>query len=935
MSDVKPLILVDGSSFLYRAYHVSKQSFTNSKGVPTGVSLILTKMMQSLMHKFDGSKFIVVFDAKGKSFRSDMYAEYKANRPPMPDDLRVQIEHVHKIIKAFGFPLVQVQGVEADDVLGTYAKIAKEKNQNTIICTGDKDLSQLVNENVILYDSMKDVFMNELGVKEKFGVYPKNIIDLLALKGDSSDNIPGMPGCGDKTAVALISNLGGVEDIFSKADSIAELPIRGAKTLGQKYKDAIDLIRLSYKLATIKTDVELPVNIDEVTCPVPHKQKLIEIFKDLEFKKLIVEISNLPDDPNTVANTQSKSAVSTDEFFLATKDEPKNLDTIENYQSLKCKYHLVIDENALKDLCALIKEKGLVSLDTETTSLSPESCSIVGMSLAVQENEGYYIPLNHTYLGVPNLLTFALVKEYLEPVLNSEDVKIVGHNIKFDLLVLHYQGLELKKIYADTMVLAHLLDSSVAVNMDDLALQELNYKTITYEEVTGDSKKISISEISIEDVCNYAGEDADVTLRLFNHFSNKLQSSPTDKDLFFNLEMPFVMVLYKMELNGVFVEKAELQKQNQVLKEELVEVRNQVYTACHQEFNIASPKQLGKVLFEDMKIPYPKKVKDGKYSTSQEILENIAADYDVANLVLRYREIAKLISTYTEKLQTLISPVTHRIYTSFNQTGTVTGRLSSSSPNLQNIPARTHEGKLIRKAFISPSGYKLISADYSQIELRLIAHMSEDPNLINAFNNGYDIHKSTAAEVLGKPIDEITSQERAHAKATNFGLMYGMGAFGLTKQTHMSMKEAKVYIERYFAKYPTIKDYMEKTKSFAHKHGYVLALNGRKIAIPNINSSNVILSKSAERAAINAPMQGSAADIIKMAMVKLQAWIDDLPEDTVRMTVQVHDELLFEVKEDFEQAAMQKIQEVMENVAKLKVPLLVGIGSSLNWADSH
>ncbi len=648
-----------------------------------------------------------------------------------------------------------------------------------------------------------------------------------------------------------------------------------------------------------------------------------------------MEISNLPDDPNTVANTQSKSAVSTDEFFLATKNEPKNLDTIENYQSLKCKYHLVIDENALKDLCALIKEKGLVSLDTETTSLSPESCSIVGMSLAVQENEGYYIPLNHTYLGVPNLLTFALVKEYLEPVLNSEDVKIVGHNIKFDLLVLHYQGLELKKIYADTMVLAHLLDSSVAVNMDDLALQELNYKTITYEEVTGDSKKVSISEISIEDVCNYAGEDADVTLRLFNHFSNKLQSSPTDKDLFFNLEMPFVMVLYKMELNGVFVEKAELQKQNLVLKEELVEVRNQVYTACHQEFNIASPKQLGKVLFEDMKIPYPKKVKDGKYSTSQEILENIAADYDVANLVLRYREIAKLISTYTEKLQTLISPVTHRIYTSFNQTGTVTGRLSSSSPNLQNIPARTHEGKLIRKAFISPSGYKLISADYSQIELRLIAHMSEDPNLINAFNNGYDIHKSTAAEVLGKPIDEVTSQERAHAKATNFGLMYGMGAFGLTKQTHMSMKEAKVYIERYFAKYPTIKDYMEKTKSFAHKHGYVLALNGRKIAIPNINSSNVILSKSAERAAINAPMQGSAADIIKMAMVKLQAWIDDLPEDTVRMTVQVHDELLFEVKEDFEQAAMQKIQEVMENVAKLKVPLLVGIGSSLNWADSH
>ena len=939
MQDSNTLVLVDGSSFLYRAYHVSKQNFTNTKGIPTGVSLILTRMLENLIKKFSGSKFVVVFDAKGKSFRANMYEQYKANRPPMPEDLQVQVEYVHKIVKAMGFPLVQVVGVEADDVLGTYAKQASLKQLKTVICTGDKDLAQLVNDNVILYDSMKDVFIDEKAVVEKFGVSPNHIIDFLALKGDSSDNIPGMPGCGDKTAVALINALGGIEEILKQKDSIATLSIRGAKTLAKKYEDAIDLIRLSYELATIKTDVELPFSVENVPSLAPVKEDLISLFTELEFKQLLLQVDKIVA-ACTQLGTVGSDNVAASEFKLeATSANTLSFESaitdLKDQKSNACNYQLVTTKEQLDSLCAKILDAKLVAIDTETTSLETNNCQIVGISISTKANTGYYIPLNHSYLGVPALLPISVVKEKLEPILNQDEIKVIGHNIKFDLEVLHYHGIELLHVYADTMVLAHLLDSAATLNMDDLALNLLNYKTITYEEVTLGDKKVTIDQISIENVCNYAAEDADITMQLFNYLSLKLDENPQDKELFFNLEMPFLMVLYKMELNGVYIDKNELQTQNQSLKAELVEIRDQIYTACGQDFNIASPKQLAKVLFEDLKIPYPKSSKNGKYSTSQEILEDIAYDYDVANLVLRYRELSKLISTYTEKLQTLISPETKRIYTSFNQTGTVTGRLSSSSPNLQNIPSRTHEGKLIRKAFVAPTGYKLISADYSQIELRLIAHMSQDPNLVKAFINGYDVHKSTAAEVLGKDINEVTSEERAHAKATNFGLMYGMGAFGLTKQTHMSMKEAKVYIERYFMKYPTIKQYMEQTKQFAHAHGYVCSFNGRKISIPNINSTNAMLSKAAERASINAPMQGSAADVIKIAMIKIQNWIDSMPKDAIRMTVQVHDELLFEVKDEYVEQAKSFISSAMEQAAILSVPLSVGLGVADNWADAH
>lgn len=893
--------------------------------------MILSRMLGVLVSKFSGAKFIVVFDAKGKSFRNEMYPEYKANRPPMPDELKIQIEYVHKIVKAMGFPLVSIEGVEADDVLGTYARDASKTGIKTVICTGDKDLAQLVDDNVILYDSMKDVYTDTKGVVEKFGVPPEHIIDFLALKGDSSDNIPGMAGVGDKTAVTLINELGGIHDIYNNLDKISSLSFRGSKNFAEKYKEAFETVELSYRLATIKTDLDLPLKIDEVTSPIINKDELISIYSELEFTKLLADlkksepvVKKTTDEKFDFSKVKTESAATT-EFTSAPSD----------YKSNNGRYILVTEEKVLEELCSKILSSKLVALDTETTSLMPQEASLVGMSLSVTANEGYYIPLNHTYLGVPQCLSLDKVREKLLPVLNSSDVKIIGHNIKFDLLVLHYQNFEIEKVYADTMIMAHLLDSASAMNMDDLALRYLNYRTITYKEITGDKKKIPISEVPVEIVCNYAGEDADVTFRLYQTLSEKLFVSDNDRILFFEQEMPFLKVLYHMELEGVFVSQKELEAQNRNLKTELVEIQKQIYVSAGQEFNIASPKQLGKVLFEDLKIPYPKKVKDGKYSTAEDILEQISFNYDIANLVLRYRALAKLISTYTEKLQTLISPKTGRIYTSFNQTGTVTGRLSSSDPNLQNIPARTEEGKMIRKAFIAPGGYKIIAADYSQIELRLIAHISEDPNLRKAFLAGQDIHRATAAEVLGKSIDEVTPQERSHAKATNFGLMYGMGAFGLTRQTHMSMAEAKVYIQRYFERYPNVQKYMEETKAYAHEHGYVTSINGRHISVANINSSNTMLSKAAERAAINAPMQGSAADVIKRAMISLDEWISSLPENTIRMTVQVHDELIFEVRDDFVAEASAKITSIMENAYKLSVPLTVGVGVSTSWADAH
>ena len=936
----KQLVLIDGSSFLYRAYHASKNGFTNSKGQPTGVCLIITKMLENILKKFANSDFIMIFDAKGKSFRNEIYKEYKAHRPPMPDDLRSQIEYVHKIVRGLGFPLVSIEGVEADDVIGTYATKATKKNIKTIICTGDKDLAQLVDSNITLYDSMNDVYYDENGVVEKFGVKPSLIIDFLALKGDSSDNIPGMAGCGDKTAVSLLNEIGSITEIEKNLDKIQTLSFRGAKTFKDKFVNALDSIHLSYTLATIRKDVEVPFELENVPKLVTDYDTLIEVFSELEFKKMLSDLLSSKDKGSFVDNDKEEQKSESTNYQSAQKKislSDISSDLID-YKEYGATFILVNTLEKLLELVSKINNAQFVAFDTETTSLDTRNCNIVGMSLCMHEGEAFYIPINHCYINVEAQLDTEIIKELLIPALNRKDLKIIGHNIKFDLEVMHYQGMDLNlnNIYADTMILAHLLDSGAAVNMDDLAKSVLSYKTISYEDVVGDKKKVLISQCPIEKVLDYAAEDAIVTFRLYKELSQKLFSSKKDTALFFDMEMPLLKVLYKMELNGVYVDKNELEKQNVVLKEELVKIQSQIYASCDCEFNISSPKQLSEVLFSKMQIPYPKKVKEGaKLSTSEEILEAIAPNYDVANLILRYRELSKLISTYTEKLQTIIDEKTNRIYSSFNQAGTVTGRLSSSDPNLQNIPARTPEGKSIRKAFVAPSGYTLVAADYSQIELRIIAHMSEDPTLIKAFNEGYDIHKATAAEVLQIPLESVSPEQRSHAKATNFGLMYGMSAFGLAKQTHMSQSEAKVYMERYFARYPKLNAFMDGIRQFAKTNEYVEAVDGRKISTPNVNSSNAILSKAALRAAINAPMQGSAADIIKMAMVSLNDWIDSLPEQTVRMTVQVHDELLFEVKNEFLSEAVSKIEKIMSEAYCLKVPLTVGVGASPNWADAH
>ena len=916
------LILVDGSSFLYRAYHVSKGNFSTSSGIPTGVALIITRMLQNLIKKFAQHKIIVVFDAKGKSFRNEIYAEYKANRPPMPDELRIQIDYVYKIVKALGLPLVSIQHVEADDVLGTYAKEAEKQGYKVVICTGDKDLSQLVNANISLYNTMNEKVYDERAVEEKYGVKPKLIIDLLALKGDSSDNIPGMKGCGDKTALALLNGIGGIDEIVANTDKIASLGFRGAKNFASKFIDALEDIRLSYTLATIKTDVIIDLPISNVNPPVADKEQLYKLFKELEFNKLAQDLKK--DDTATVIADSAEENVNFKENKQISDYKISKFTTIDNLDSLN-------------KLVKGIKRQKVVAIDTETTSLKAQEATLVGISFALCEYEGFYLPLAHSYLGVGDQLDIKEVISILNPLFADEEIKFIGHNLKYDLQVLFFNGFTPPKAYADTMIMAYLLDSYQSVSLDELALKYLNYKNISYDEMTlNGRKRISFSEVLIEKATIYSGEDAEVTLRLYGHLKELLFAIDKLKKIFFEVDMPMLMTLFHMEIAGVLVDAHILASQNEVLVSESKKLQEQIYIAAGHAFNISSPKQLAEVLFEELAIPYPKKVKSGKnYSTAEDILQQIAPNYDIANLVLRYRELQKLISTYTEKLQTQISDKTGRIHSSFNQTGTITGRLSSNDPNLQNIPARTQEGKLIRKAFIAPQGYSLISADYSQIELRLIAHISGDEALIKAFNLNQDIHKATAAEVLGKDISEVTAQERSNAKATNFGLMYGMGAFKLANQTGMSVDEARSYIQKYFSRYPKVQDYMEKTRIFAHKHGYVETLLGRRISTPNINSSNTMMQKGAERAAINAPMQGSAADIIKLAMIQIDKWISSLNDDCLRMTIQVHDELLFEVRNDFVDQAVAKIREIMENVVALKVPLTVGIGVASNWGDAH
>lgn len=1004
---MSPLILVDGSSFLYRAYYAAKKGFSTSTGLPTGAVLILTRMLQGLASKYEDCPFVVVFDAKGKSFRNEIYPDYKSNRPPMPDDLRVQLEYVQKMVNALGFPIISEPGVEADDVLGSYAKAAEAQGREVVICTGDKDLAQLVSDKVTMYDSMHDKLYDREGVKEKYGVYPELIVDSLALKGDSSDNIPGMNKVGDKTASELLNAMGGIAQVEANLDKVKFCKFRGAANFAKRFVEELDKVKLSYTLATIKTDVPLTLPIDELPLPKPDHAKLIELYRVLEFRRMLkdeverigadkaleilkhseyaplfkgnylmgvavalgdetdpssasasataaddsaadqtsdpVAASAAQEPAVTAAETDAASAA--DSAAAAKTEAPKfGTDEVLELESLSSRgvqCVLVDSKEKLDEVRREIEKSSECAFDTETDSLQAQSCHIVGMSLCPRPGLSYYIPLGHTYLTCPAQLSLDTVREVLGPVLMDKSIKKYGHNVKFDLLVLHFAaGMEVEGIYCDSMLLAHLLNSIQKVSLDDLSAEYLRYKTITFAEVTGGKRGVTFAQVPVEDACRYAAEDAEVTLRLCKCLLEHLKKEePLQSKLFFETEMPFMQVLYRMECCGAYVSARELNLQNDKLNEMLAVCQRDIYTAAGQSFNIASTRQLGQVLFVDLQIPYPKKPKLGKggvysYSTAEDVLQEIAPMYDIANLVLRYRTLSKLISTYTEKLPLLIDK-NSRIYTSFNQAGTVTGRLSSSDPNLQNIPARTEEGRHVRRAFCAPEGYVIMSADYSQIELRLIAHIAKEPNLIAAFRQGLDIHRATAAEVLGRPIEEITPSERSHAKATNFGLMYGMSAHGLSKQTGMNFKAAKAYVDRYFERYPRVKVYMEKVKAEAHEKGYVTTLTGRHISFAAIHSPDRRQAASAERAAINAPMQGSAADIIKEAMLRIDEWIRSLPEGTIRMTLQVHDELVFEVRKDFVEEAKAKVKELMENAAHLQVPLEVGIGVAGNWADAH
>jgi DNA polymerase-1 len=910
MTQTSPLILIDGSSYLYRAFFASQQAdLRTSNGEPTGAIRVVTNMLRSLLKQYPDSIVAVVFDAKGKSFRNDLYAEYKAHRPPMPDDLRSQIEPIHQIITAMGLPLLVIDGVEADDVIGTLARQATESKIETLISTGDKDMAQLVSEHVTLMDTMKDQLTDRQGVIDKFGVPPELIVDYLALMGDSSDNIPGMAGVGDKTAVAVLQGVGSIDTISAYPERVAELSFRGAKTFAAKFKEQEAIVRLSQQLATIKTDVELPLALAELRRHDVQKEALLALYRQFEFKNLVQELESLSED---VAET------------ITPADVPTQYDTI-------------LTNADLTRWLAKLQQADLFAFDTETNSLDYMQAQVVGLSFAVAPGEAAYLPLAHDYLGAPDQLdreqTLALLKPLLEDLTRLK----VGQHLKFDRNVLRNHGIHLQGIAFDTMLESYVLNATASRhNMDDLAKKYLNYTTQTFEDVAGKGvKQLTFNQVELEKAAFYAAEDADITLRLHQTLWPQVEKDPALKALLLEMEQPLAEVLSDMERTGALIDPFLLQNQSQQIEVRLAELEAQAHEIAGGPFNLSSPKQLGEVLFEKLQLPVIKKTPKGAPSTAEEVLQELAYDYPLPKLLLEHRSLSKLKSTYTDKLPLMIAQSTGRVHTSYHQAVTATGRLSSSDPNLQNIPIRSEEGRRIRQAFVADQGYKIVAADYSQIELRIMAHLSEDAGLLNAFSQGMDIHRATAAEIMGVEPDAVTSDQRRNAKAINFGLIYGMSAFGLAKQLGLPRAEAQRYMDRYFERYPGVLTYMERTREQAEQHGYVETLFGRRLYLPDIKAKNMGLRKAAERAAINAPMQGTAADIIKRAMINMADWIKRCDPDSIRMVMQVHDELVFEVREDQLDAYLPMIRQYMMDAASLKVPLDVGIGVGDNWDQAH
>ncbi len=909
MTAKTPLVLVDGSSYLYRAFH-ALPPLTNSKGQPTGAVKGVISMLRRLEKDYPDSPIAVIFDAKGKTFRDELFAEYKANRPPMPDDLRAQIQPIHDIVDAMGLPRLVIEGVEADDVIGTLAAQA-EADRPVVVSTGDKDMAQLVNAHVTLVNTMTDTRMDEAGVEAKFGIPPSLIIDFLALMGDKIDNIPGVPGVGEKTALALLQALGGIRDIYARLDEVPTLEIRGAKSLAKKLEDSRDAAELSYELATIKCDVALDVSIADLQHQPADNSRLLMLFRELEFKGWTDEL------------LRDADASVDDEVSTAPA-------------ALEKDYQVVTDAKQFEAWLDVLRKAALFAFDTETTSLNYMQARVVGVSFAVEAGTAAYVPFGHDYIDAPEQLSEEQVLGALKPLLEDPDKAKLGQNLKYDANVLKNHGITLRGIAEDSMLESYVLDSTGSRHdMDSLALKYLGESTIHYEDIAGKgAKQLSFNQIALEQAGPYAAEDADITLRLHQALSPMLCGDEALERVYRDIELPLVPVLSRIERNGALISKAMLAQQSLEIADKLKVLEQQAFDIAGGEFNLSSPKQLGEILFERLNIPVIRKTPKGAPSTAEEVLVELAHDYPLPQVILEYRGLAKLKSTYTDKLPQLIDENTGRVHTSYHQAVAATGRLSSSDPNLQNIPIRSAEGRRIRKAFIAPKGYKILAADYSQIELRIMAHLSGDEGLIGAFKNGEDIHRATAAEVFGVAPEAVSDEQRRNAKAINFGLIYGMSAFGLGRQLHIGRNEAQQYIDLYFERYPGVHRYMEDTRKLAAEKGYVETLFGRRLHLPEINARNGQRRQAAERTAINAPMQGTAADIIKRAMIAVDDYLLSEQPDA-RMIMQVHDELILEVAEAQLDAVRERVVALMSGAAELAIPLEVGVGVGDNWDEAH
>jgi DNA polymerase-1 len=911
----KTFLIIDGSNFLFRAYHALPPLTTRS-GRPTGAIRGVITMFQKLLDSFDPAFVAVTFDAKSKSFRSDIYADYKAHRPPMPDDLREQIAPLMDVVDLMGLPRLIIDGIEADDVIATLAVEAKEKGFNVIIASSDKDLAQLVDDQIKMYDGMKNQMIDREGVFEKHGVYPESIRDYLTLMGDKADNIPGVEGVGPKTAAKWITEYQTLEGILANAEQI-----KGK--VGERLRNSFEQIELSKKLTTLVMDAELPYKVEELELRDANVEGLKELYTEFEFHSLLKQlVAGKSDNAFKPMLNTIVSAPRTTEWLMPRKPD------FQDYRAI----------TSLKDLdayIARIPQAYRLSIDTETDGLDFMQAKLVGISLSVAAGEGVYIPVQHDFLVAPEQLALQDVIARLKPVLENPEILKVGQNLKFDWHILQRYGITLNGIADDTMLASYVWDATEKHNMDDLALKYLDHTTTPFEEIAGKGRaQKTFNEIPLETATHYAAEDADITLRLWQALKPRVDSIPTLKSLYETIEMPLLTVLAKMEHDGILVNVPHLEAFSAELAERLTKLENEVYHLAGEEFNLSSPKQLGEILFGKLGLPVIKKTAKGQPSTNEEVLQELALDFPLPKHIIEYRELAKLKSTYTDALVVEVDATTKRIHTSFNQALTSTGRLSSSKPNLQNIPVRTEEGRKIRQAFIAKDGYKMISADYSQIELRLMAHFSGDETLIAAFKNDLDIHRATASEVFHTPLEEVSGELRRSAKAINFGLIYGMGAFGLAKQLGIARTQAQDYIQRYFSRYPSILQFMEDAKEKARQLGYVETLLGRRLPLPDINSTNHMMKSGAERIAVNAPLQGTAADIIKLAMIEVDKQLSTSGLDA-KMLLQVHDELILEVVEKDAEAAAQLLKNAMEKVIELKVPLKVEVAIGNNWDEVH